>query len=314
MHTRAQAFIEAKLQERQVNRGLHGFPSPRSWRADTESVPCIIEQREALLGCPEQQRVSLYVGLPYCIRTDPDRCGYCLFPVETFGGAKDLDTYLTYLGREGELFRDYFRGVVPEAVYIGGGTPNLMRPQQYTRLMEIIRSVFPGISDRVPVTLEGIPQLFTREKLEYMKEGGINRVSIGVQQLDPELNSLSGRKQTSRHVFDAIRWAQELGLQCNVDLIFGWPRQTLDTMIRDLEQIVASQVDHIAHYELNVGGATDFALNRRDELPSPDLTREMYRMARDFLTAKGYRQLTVYDFQKATDTPEFVYEECKRDF
>jgi len=172
-----------------------------------------------------------------------------------------------------------------------------MRPGQYTRMMDIVRSVFPGI-DAVPVTMEGIPQLFTREKLVSMKAGGINRVSIGVQQLDPELNRLSGRKQTAKHVFDAIGWAQELGLQCNVDLIFGWPQQTMRHMLADLEQLVAIGVDHIAHYELNVGGATDFALNRRDEIPPSDTVREMYRAARDLLAANGYRQLTAYDFQK----------------
>jgi len=253
------------------------------------------------------------VGLPYCIRTEPDRCGYCLFPVEIFAGATQLDIYLDYLQKEGELFRDFFAEAAPESVYIGGGTPNLLRPNQYNRLMEIIRGVFPGLAS-IPITLEGIPQLFTREKLEHMQRGGINRISIGVQQLDPELNKLSGRKQTAKHVFDAIRWAQELSLQCNVDLIFGWPRQTIGTMLSDLERIVAAKVDHIAHYELNIGGPTDFSLNRRDELPSPELTREMYRTARDFLLASGYRQLSVYDFQKSTNGSKFLYQECKRDF
>jgi oxygen-independent coproporphyrinogen III oxidase len=308
-----QAYVDAHIGQRQVNRVLHGFPSPRFWQPDAVSVPRLMQQRERSMR-EHSRRFSLYVGLPYCVRTEPDRCGYCLFPVETFAGATQLDTYLDYLEKEGDLFRDFFAGTTPETVYIGGGTPNLLRPNQYTRLMEIIRGVFPGVATGVPVTLEGIPQLFTREKLEHMQRGGINRISIGVQQLDPELNKLSGRKQTSKHVFDAIRWAQELGLQCNVDLIFGWPRQTLRTMLSDLEQIIAANVEHIAHYELNIGGPTDFSLNRRHELPSPELTRDMYRTARDFLLANGYRQLTVYDFQKSTNGSGFVYEECKRDF
>jgi oxygen-independent coproporphyrinogen III oxidase len=309
----AHEFIDAHLRQRQVNRVLHGFPSPRFWQTGTVSVPAVMRRRQQW-NRSAPAPFSLYIGVPYCIRTEPDRCGYCLFPVETFGGAKQLDTYLDYLEREGELFRDFFAGTTPESIYIGGGTPNLLRPTQYTRLMEIVRGVFPGVSAHTPVTMEGIPQLFTREKLEHMKAGGINRVSIGVQQLDPELNQLSGRKQTARHVFDAIHWSHELGLQCNVDLIFGWPRQTMRTLTSDLEQIVAAGVDHIAHYELNIGGATDFSLNRRDEIPSPELTRDMYAAARDFLVASGYRQLTVYDFQKNANGSDFVYEECKRHF
>ena len=306
------ALVDDALRRPQVNRVLHGFPSPRFWQHGSVSVPSVMAQREHW-NRSEPAPFSLYAGLPYCIRTDPDRCGYCLFPVETFGGAQQLDTYLDYFEREGELFRDFFAGTTPETFYIGGGTPNLMRPGQYTRMMDIVRSVFPGI-DAVPVTMEGIPQLFTREKLVSMKAGGINRVSIGVQQLDPELNRLSGRKQTAKHVFDAIGWAQELGLQCNVDLIFGWPQQTMRHMLADLEQLVAIGVDHIAHYELNVGGATDFALNRRDEIPPSDTVREMYCAARDLLAANGYRQLTAYDFQKVRSGEEFVYEECKRGF
>ena len=199
-------------------------------------------------------------------------------------------------------------------MYIGGGTPNLMRPRQYTRLMAILRDVFPGLTPAVSVTLEGIPQLFTREKLEYMKAGGINRVSMGVQQLNATLNALSGRRQTAEHVFQAIRWCQELGLQCNTDLIFGWPQQTMATLMEDLEQLVATGVDHIAHYELNIGGPTDFSLNRHNELPSPEVTREMYRAAREYLTSHGFRQVTVYDFQKIEESPRYVYEECRRGF
>lgn len=306
------ASIDLHVRERQVNRILHGFPSPRCWRPGALSVPDVMRQR-ANSNVRSPASFSLYVGVPYCIRTDPDRCGYCLFPVEVFEGAKQFDTYLDYLAREGDLHREFFQGTTPDRVYIGGGTPNLMRPQQYTQMMALIHEMFPGLTPRHPITLEGIPQLFTKEKLAHMKAGGINRISMGVQQLNPELNQLSGRKQTARHVFDAIAWCRELGLQCNADLIFGWPQQTLDTMMNDLEQLVATGVDHIAHYELNVGGSSDFSLNRRHELPSVELTREMYRVGRDYLTANGYRQLTAYDFQKIEDEPAFVYEECERD-
>jgi len=307
----AQAFVDAHAEARQVNRILHGFPSPRFWRPGTISVPGVMQDRRESSGAAPP--MELYVGVPFCIRTDPDRCGYCLFPVEVFSGAGEMDTYLDYLQREGDLFRHFFEGVTPESVYIGGGTPNLMRPEQYTRMMNLIREVFPSLGPAVPVTLEGIPQLFTRQKLEYMKAGGINRVSMGVQQLNPELNRLSGRKQTAQHVFDAIHWCQELGLQCNADLIFGWPQQTVETMMKDLSDLVGTGVEHIAHYELNIGGPSDFSMNRRHELPSIEACREMYRVARDFLTANGYRQLTAYDFQKIEDDTKFVYEECKRD-
>ena len=311
--SQARRFLDAQQGERQVNRVLHGFPSPRFWQPGVASVPTAMDHRRSWNEAG-QAPLDLYIGVPYCIRTDPDRCGYCLFPVEVFQEAGQLDVYLGYLEREGQMFREHFQGLAPATVYIGGGTPNLMRPRQYTRLMEIIRGVFPALTSAVSVTLEGIPQLFTREKLEYMKAGGITRVSMGVQQLNAKLNQLSGRRQTAEHVFDAIRWCQELGLQCNTDLIFGWPRQTMETLMEDLQRLVDTGVDHIAHYELNIGGPSDFSLNRRDELPSPAVTREMYHVTRDYLTSHGYRQVTVYDFQKVEQENRYVYEECRRGF
>lgn len=309
----AKDFLHSNVRRPQVNRILHGFPSPRFWRPGEVDVKHELDRRDNLSSA-EPAPFSLYVGVPYCIRTNPDRCGYCLFPVEVFEGSRQFDFYLDSLEKEGALYKGRFNEVLPQSVYIGGGTPNLMKPAQYLRLMEIVADVFPRLSELPPITLEGIPQLFTLEKIQNMKAGGINRISMGVQQLNEKLNALSGRKQTARHVFQALEWARSEGLSANVDLIFGWPQQTMATMMQDLEQIVATGVDHITHYELNVGGATDFALNRRDELPSPEETREMYHAAREYLIAHGYQQLTTYDFQRVQDVSGYVYEECDRDF
>src|SRR5262249_4970955 len=189
----ARAFLDAHEGRRQVNRVLHGFPSPRFWEPGAVSVAQALEgweRRNSVSPAP----LALYVGVPFCIRTDPDRCGYCLFPVEVFKGAPQLDTYLEHLALEGELFRSTFAGVELASIYIGGGTPNLMRPAQCSRMMEIIRVVFPDLPKTLAVTLEGIPQLFSREKLAHLSTLGVNRISMGVQQVDTELNRLSGRK------------------------------------------------------------------------------------------------------------------------
>ncbi len=106
----------------------------------------------------------------------------------------------------------------------------------------------------------------------------MNRISVGVQQINERLNSLSGRKQTTKHVTQTLEWAREFGLACNIDLIFGWPQQTISTMVQDLETVISWGVHDITHYELNVGGPTDFALNRFHELPSTLANLEMYRV------------------------------------
>ncbi|MCX4626349.1 hypothetical protein [Streptomyces sp. NBC_01443] len=137
----------------------------------------------------------------------------------------------------------------------------------------------------------------------------MNRISMGVQQINERLNSLSGRKQTTKHVVQTLEWARELGLAANVDLIFGWPQQTVSAMLADLETLVSWGVHDITHYELNVAGPTDFALNRFHELPSTLSNLEMYRASRDFLTDRGYEQITAYNFRKAGDPVGRAYEE-----
>jgi oxygen-independent coproporphyrinogen III oxidase len=175
--------------------------------------------------------------------------------------------------------------------------------------MGLVRDLFPEIAPEVDLVLEGIPQLFSRDKLRAIKDAGFNRISMGVQQLDPELNALSGRKQTPEQVFRAIEWAREFGLASNVDVIFGWPRQSVASMVRGLEQLIAAGVYDITHYELNVGGPTDFALNRYHELPSTLANLEMYKVSSELLRSHGYRQLTAYNWRKPGDPFGRIYEE-----
>jgi len=180
----------------------------------------------------------------------------------------------------------------------------------YAELMGIVRGLFPSFSAETQITLEGIPQLFTREKLRAIKDAGMNRISMGVQQINERLNRLSGRKQTTRHVVQTLDWAREFGLSANVDLIFGWPQQTVQTMVRDLETLISWGVYDITHYELNVGGPSDFALNRYHELPSTLSNLEMYRVSRDLLKSHGFQQLTAYNWRKPGDPTGSRYAEA----
>jgi oxygen-independent coproporphyrinogen-3 oxidase len=294
----AREFIENNLNRRQVNKVQHSFPSPRYWLDEEVSVPSILADRATLRQLNKAKPINLYVGVPFCIKTYPAKCGYCLFPVEDFTGNSQLDVYFDYLKTEARMYKDFFAGEALEAVYFGGGTSNLYKAPRYSELMELVREVFPNAQTQVPITLEGIPQLFTREKMKAIKDAGMNRISMGVQQFNDDLNKASGRKQTVQQVIQAIEWANEYGLACNVDLIFGWPNQTVATMVRDLEKLIATGLHDFTHYELNVGGPTDFALNRYHELPSTLDNLEMYRVSRDLFKSHGFKQITTHNWRK----------------
>lgn len=308
--TSALKFIDRNLHTRQVNKILHTFPSPRQWREKDLPAADLLRAR-AQLGEPRQ--IGMYSSVPFCLKTNPDRCGYCLFPVEVFSGIQDLTRYFDYYQREIALYDGLFVNDEVTNIYFGGGTSNLYRAEMYGPLMNIIRNNFT-ISDAAMITLEGIPQLFSREKIQAIREAGMNRISMGVQQMDDELNALSGRKQRVEHTLDAIAWSQEFGMPCNVDLIFGWPRQTVESMLAGLARVVDAGVNHITHYELNIGGGTDFAMNRQHELPSVRENLEMYHASAEFLRGKGYRQLTAYDWELVDSVDGALYEECVRDF
>jgi len=309
------AHIDKQQQRRQSNKVLHAHPSPLFWLERNVPVKEMMNERE-VANAAIPKRVNLYVGTPYCLPTNPDRCGFCLFPSEVYQGQDQLDTYLKYLDWEGRRYQPFLDGNELASIYFGGGTSNLYRPDDYHKLLQIVRGVFPTIPANIEITLEGIPQLFTREKLEAMKAAGVNRISMGVQQLDDEMIKLSGRKQKARHAFQTLEWCQELGLQSSVDLIFGWPRQTIELMLRDLDAIVRTGIRHITHYELNVAGRTDFARNYRDELPSTEQNVEMYRVSKQFLESHGFRQVTAYDWEKPTPglPGEYLFEENMRHF
>ena len=305
------AWIDSHRGRRQSNKVLHGHPSPMFW-LDRDIPICDVMANRRAAAETMRKKINLYVGTPYCLPTQPDRCGFCLFPSEVYRNRQQLDTYLDYLRREGELFHPWLGGAELASIYFGGGTSNLYRADQYAPLMGIVRELF-DIPPDIEVTLEGIPQTFSREKLEAMQAAGINRISMGVQQLDDELIAASGRRQTAAQVFDTIDDCRDLGLPLSIDLIFGWPNQTVDHMLNDLRALVAGGITHITNYELNVAGRTDFSRNRRHELPTTEQNLEMYRIGRDYLVAEGFRQTTPYDFERAGPVPSaYLYEELFR--
>jgi len=296
------SFIEKERGRRQSNKVLHGHPSPMYWKP-LESPLSSYLQRRIDYSTDSDFEVNLYVGTPFCLKTKPSRCGFCLFPSEDYTGNKGIEDYIRYLAREFELYKPYYQHDKLASLYFGGGTPNLYHPEHYGQVMGLVDRLYGGVAEDIEKTLEGIPQLFNERKLRAIKAAGFNRISMGVQQLNDSLIKYSGRKQTRQQVFNALDHCQRLELACSIDLIYGWPEQTMNDMLEDLKIAVGSGVDHLTHYELNVAGRSDFASTRKRELlPSISTNIEMYHVARDFLVAQGFEQVTVYDWRRKLTT------------
>lgn len=311
--------LEKNLKRHLSNKVLHAHPSPALWRPQFDEITT---NAKLTANEGERTKVNMYAGIPYCLPTNPPHCGFCLFPTENYRGKDEMEVYLSYLRKEAELYADFYQNSDLESLYVGGGTPNLMRPDDYHEMMSIIRKLFPTMRDDVEKTLEGIPQLFNEDKIKAISEAGFNRVSMGVQQVNDKLIKYSGRKQTRKQVFEAIDLFHKYDLSCNIDLIYAWPEQTIEEMIFDLNEIIQSGIRHITHYELNIAGRSTFATEHKEMVPDIARKIEMYNAQKEFLESMGYRQRTVYDWEKNDKTDyskkegaeQYHYENNLRDF
>ena len=315
-----QSFVAREEFRRQSNKVLHGHPSPMHWKPLEEDVEFLLDERSGYAMRSEFE-VNLYVGTPFCLKTKPARCGFCLFPSEDYEGNKGVEAYIAYLKKEFEMYKPFYGSDQLASIYFGGGTPNLYHPEHYGRIMEFVDKLYGGVPADIEKTLEGIPQLFNEPKLKAISEAGFNRVSMGVQQLNDNLIKYSGRRQTRKQVFDAINLCHKYNLANSMDLIYGWPEQTIDNMLTDLKDAISAGIHHLTHYELNVAGRSDFASpKKRALLPTIETNIEMYRIAKEYLISEGFEQVTVYDWKRKASTEDDVrkgsydYEHSMHDF
>ena len=298
------AFIDKEIPRRQSNKVLHGHPSPAMWKPLEEPVESLLEKRKTLIQ-GTHTLTNLYIGTPFCIKTEPKHCGFCLFASEDYKGNKDVEDYIAYLKKDFRLHEPYYKDDKVSSIYFGGGTPNLYKPKHYGQIMGFVDQLYGGVPEGIEVTLEGIPQLFTDEKVKAMAECGINRISMGVQQISDKLIKYSGRNQTRKQVLEAVELCHKYNMANSMDLIYGWPEQTIEDMLNDLREAVESGVHHITHYELNIAGRSDFAKKpNRDLLPTIEQNTQAYHIAKEYLLSQGFDQITVYDWKRTPKRDE----------
>ena len=220
---------------------------------------------------------SAYVHIPFCHR----RCFYCDFAVVPLGdraggglgpGSSSIATYLQQLHTEIALSP---QGPPLATIYIGGGTPSLLTPQQISALLQSLKRQF-GFQQGAEVTLEMDPASFDRLTLQALCAAGINRVSLGGQSFDDRVLESLGRRHRCHDLQQCCAWLDQTcrddGLRSwSLDLIRNLPSQTQPQWLEQLELALASKAPHLSIYDLTVEPGTVFAWRqRRGELPLPD--------------------------------------------
>ena len=254
--------------------------------------------------------IGIYIHIPFCAHI----CPYCDFT--TYAGKDSLiPRYVDAVRREiaaaGATHDD--RRIA--TIFVGGGTPSLLDAAQMASLIAACRDAFPVEAD-AEVSVEANPNGLTAGLLAGYREGGVNRLSIGAQTFDRRGLRTLGRHHEAGDVLAALRAAREAGLRnASIDLIFGWPRQTLELFARDLDELIAlgggdeagretGLIDHVSMYSLIVEPGTPFADAAARgilQMPDDDATADMYELAMDRLAGAGWLHYEVSNWARAAE-------------
>ena len=256
--------------------------------------PCVEVSRDsagetAALSCVR----SLYLHIPFCER----RCEYCDF-VSLAG--RDRET--AYAARLSVEIRDLaarFPGVELDTVFVGGGTPGFIAPELLDRILREVRDGFT-LAAGCEITLEANPSSTTELRAESWLRSGFNRVSLGIQSLEPEILRFLGRVHDSARAVAAVGEVRRAGFsRVSCDLMYAVPGLEDANWRGTLERVVALGPGHVSAYELTVEPGTPLHTRvRRGRSPGvdPDAALRQHRIAIEVLEASGRRQYEVSNF------------------
>lgn len=239
---------------------------------------------------------AAYIHIPFCSHI----CYYCDFN-KVFIEGQPVDEYVDLLVREMQLMSQKEEIAPIETLYIGGGTPSTLTPQQLARLFEGIHRYLP-IEANGEFTMELNPDDGTMDRLAVMKEYGVNRISMGVQSFNDDLLKAIGRKHTKKTVLWTIDNAKNSGFDnISIDLIFRLPKQTIADFQDSLTQALALDLPHYSIYSLILEQKTVFYnLMRQGKLPLPsqDEEADMFQLAMDTMAANGRYHYEISNYAK----------------
>lgn len=205
-------------------------------------------------------------------------------------------------GRAGGGKTEVRPGSAPKisTVFVGGGTPSVLEPEQIRSLFSCLRESFLLEAD-AEISMEANPGTLNREKLSACREAGINRLSLGLQSADDGLLQTLGRIHTWEQFLYNYQDARQAGFRnINIDLMSSLPGQSLENYVKTLETVTALEPEHISSYSLILEEGTPFFASEeiRRQLPDENTDREMYEKTKEILHEKGYERYEISNYAK----------------
>jgi putative oxygen-independent coproporphyrinogen III oxidase len=228
---------------------------------------------------------GVYVHWPFCL----SKCPYCDFNSHVRHAAIDEDRFARAFAREIETTAARVPRREVSSIFLGGGTPSLMRPATVGAVLDAIARHWRVAHD-AEVTLEANPTSVEATRFAGYRAAGVNRVSLGVQALDDASLKQLGRLHTAREALDAVAIARKAFSRYSFDLIYARPGQTPRAWGNELDLAIAEAAEHLSLYQLTIEEGTPFfGLHASGKLKTPDeqLARALYDVTQEVCGRHG---------------------------
>lgn len=248
----------------------------------------------------ENGELSIYIHLPFC----ENLCTFCACNKRITTNHKVEEPYLVTVLKEWEMYRSLLptEPIIRE-IHLGGGTPTFFSPENLVRLIKGITKN-SNVSPEHEFSIEVHPNFTTEEHLAQLATVGFNRISLGVQDFDPEVQYVINRIQSFEKTKEVADWARKHGYNSiNVDLIYGLPKQTVESIDFTIKKIKELKPDRIAFYSYAFVPWKSKAQRRytKDDLPTANEKWKMYQLGKTLLTAQGYKAIGMDHFALPND-------------
>ena len=231
---------------------------------------------------------SIYIHIPFC----DSICSYCDFS-KFIVNHNWISRYLNALEDE---IKSKYKGEQIETLYIGGGTPSSLNIDELSILFNILKKI--NKSNNIEFTFECNIENINHDKLKFLYNNGVNRLSIGVQTFNTKFLKYLNRKHTKEEVFDKIQLAKDVGFKnINIDLIYAIPNETLNELMEDIDNFLKLDITHISTYSLIIEPNTILSIKKEKNIDD-SLDYEMYRLICDKLKDNGYIHYEISNFCK----------------
>jgi oxygen-independent coproporphyrinogen-3 oxidase len=284
---------------------ISNYPPYSQWNRD--QLP---EVERALQQPPRDVPLGLYLHIPFCRK----RCKFCYFKVFTENRPSDIETYVSALAREIEVVSHQpAMGDRPfRFVYFGGGTPSFLSVRQLNSLVDRLRQNV-NWERAEEVTFECEPGTLAEPKVKALKELGVTRLSLGVENFSDQVLRENGRAHLSPEIYRAWDWIQAAGFpNVNIDLISGMVGETWENWKDNIRKTIDLAPESVTIYQMELPFNTIYSqdvLGNRIEVPVADWAtkRAWVDYAFDELLAAGYHVSSAYTLVRDPDKVNFSY-------